>query len=42
LPGELDGHNCFIDVGMQHLCNRCGLIVQLRALGYTVEPVEMR
>jgi uncharacterized protein YbaP (TraB family) len=42
LPAELDQHNCFIDVGLQHLCNSCGLIVRLRALGYTVEPVEMR
>jgi uncharacterized protein len=42
LPGLLEQHNCFIDVGIQHLCNKCGLIVQLRDLGYTVEPVVMK
>lgn len=42
LPALLDQHNCFVDVGIQHLCNKCGLIVQLRDLGYTVEPVAMK
>jgi uncharacterized protein YbaP (TraB family) len=42
LPALLDQHNCFVDVGMQHLCNRCGLIVQLKAQGYVVEPVPMQ
>jgi hypothetical protein len=41
LPGLLDAHNCFVDVGVQHLCNRCGLIVLLRAAGYSVEAVEL-
>jgi uncharacterized protein YbaP (TraB family) len=41
LPRLLDTHNCFIDVGVQHLCNRCGLIVLLRAAGYTVDPVDI-
>jgi uncharacterized protein len=42
LPALLDQHNCFVDVGMQHLCNRCGLIMQLKAQGYVVEPVPMQ
>ena len=41
LPALLDQHNCFVDVGMQHLRNRCGLIVQLKAQGYLVEPMPM-
>jgi len=41
LPALLDQHNCFVDVGMQHLRNRCGLIMQLKAQGYLVEPMPM-
>jgi len=41
LPEMLQTKNVFIAVGLNHLAYECGLIVQLRKLGYTVEPVEM-
>jgi uncharacterized protein YbaP (TraB family) len=41
LPGLMAQKNVFIAVGLNHLNFECGLITQLRALGYTVEPVEM-
>jgi uncharacterized protein YbaP (TraB family) len=41
LPGLMQKQNVFIAVGLNHLAYECGLIVQLRKLGYTVEPVEM-
>ncbi len=36
---ELKSTNCFIAVGLSHLMFECGLIRQIRELGYTVEPV---
>ncbi len=42
LPGLLEQQNCFVAVGLLHLYGRCGLIAQLKALGYVVEPVPMR
>jgi uncharacterized protein YbaP (TraB family) len=41
LPGLIEEKNVFIAVGLNHLNYECGLIAQLRKLGYTVEPVEM-
>jgi uncharacterized protein len=41
LPGLLDNNNCFIAVGLMHYYNKCGLIEQLRKLGYVVEPVTI-
>lgn len=41
LPGMITEKNVFIAVGLNHLNYECGLITQLRKLGYTVEPVEM-
>jgi uncharacterized protein len=37
----LDSHDVFVAVGLLHLYGDCGLIMQLRGLGYAVEPVEM-
>jgi uncharacterized protein len=42
LPDLLSKNNCFIDVGAMHLASNCGLIVQLRLLGYQVSPVALR
>lgn len=42
LPGLINSNNCFIAVGLAHLRYKCGLIQQLRDLGYSVEPVTMR
>src|SRR5262249_47792354 len=42
LPSLFDNNNCFLAVGMAHLFNTCGVIQQLRNLGYTVEPVPMK
>jgi len=37
----LDTNSCFISVGLGHLCFDCGLIGQLKNLGYTIEPVSL-
>lgn len=42
LPALLEKSNCFIALGLMHLYNKCGLIEQLKALGYSVEPVSMK
>ncbi|MGG9960034.1 TraB/GumN family protein [Ferruginibacter sp. SUN106] len=42
LPQLLENNNCFIAVGFGHLCNQCGLVKQIEALGYIVEPVTMK
>lgn len=39
LPSFLDKGNCFIAVGLAHLMYQEGLIVRLRKMGYTIEPV---
>ncbi|WP_422354884.1 TraB/GumN family protein [Roseivirga pacifica] len=36
---KLKEANCFIAVGLSHLMFECGLISQLRGMGYNVEPV---
>ncbi len=38
---QLKKHNCFIAVGLSHLMYQCGLIAQLRALNFTVEPIPV-
>ena len=38
----LENNNCFIAIGLGHLYNKCGLIQQLREIGYNVEPVKMK
>lgn len=35
----LNTNNCFISVGLGHLCFDCGLINQLKSHGYNIEPV---
>jgi uncharacterized protein len=42
LPSLLENNNCFIAVGLGHFFNKCGLIEQLKELGYIVEPVNMK
>lgn len=42
LPFLLGHYNCFISVGLLHLDRKCGLIMQLRKLGYIVTPVDVR
>ncbi len=42
LPSLLDQQNCFVTVGLLHLYNKCGIIEQLKMLGYIVEPVKMK
>jgi len=38
----LQQNNCFIAVGLGHLLNKCGLIQQIKELGYVTEPVMMK
>ena len=42
LPALLEKNNCFVAVGIAHLQSNCGIIVQLRKLGYMIEPVKMK
>lgn len=42
LPGLIQQKNVFVAVGLEHLNFDCGLIMQLRKAGYTVEPVDMQ
>lgn len=42
LPELISNNNCFIAVGLAHLRYECGLIQQLRDLGYSVEPIQMK
>ena len=42
LSALLPQNNCFIAAGIGHFYNKCGLIEQLRTLGYTVEPVPLK
>ncbi|RYY97847.1 MAG: TraB/GumN family protein [Chitinophagaceae bacterium] len=42
LPALLRADACFVAVGRGHLERRCGLISELRRLGFRVEPVAMR
>ncbi|MDX2361399.1 MAG: TraB/GumN family protein [Crocinitomicaceae bacterium] len=41
IPDLIEENSCFIAVGLLHLYGDCGLIMQLRELGYTVAPVEL-
>lgn len=38
----LETSNCFIAVGLSHLMFECGLISQLEALGYRLEPIPFQ
>ncbi|PVW13971.1 TraB/GumN family protein [Marixanthomonas spongiae] len=38
----LEKKNCFIAVGLSHLMYKCGLINQLKELGYTITPIEIK
>ena len=38
----LENNNCFIAVGLGHFYNKCGLIQQLREIGYNIEPIKMK
>jgi len=42
LPDLLKGNACFIAVGLQHLKYKEGIISQLRAIGFTVNPVTIK
>jgi len=42
LPKLLRKKNCFIAVGINHLLNDCGLIVQLKLKGFKVQPINIR
>jgi uncharacterized protein len=42
LPDLLEKSNCFVAVGLMHLSRKCGLLEQLKASGYFVEPVSMK
>ncbi|WP_340063621.1 TraB/GumN family protein [Ascidiimonas aurantiaca] len=39
---KLESNNCFIAVGLSHLMYECGLINQLKKLGYTITPIEVK
>ncbi|WP_298286205.1 TraB/GumN family protein [uncultured Lutibacter sp.] len=38
----LEKKNCFIAVGLSHLMYECGLINQLKKLGYNITPIELK
>ncbi|MCM4153943.1 TraB/GumN family protein [Arenibacter sp. N53] len=38
---KLESNNCFIAVGLSHLMYECGLINQLKELGYIITPLEV-
>lgn len=38
----LEKDNCFIAVGLSHLMYKCGLINQLKELGYTITPIKVK
>lgn len=38
----LEANNCFIAVGLSHLMYECGLINQLKELGYTITPMDVK
>ena len=38
----IEKKDCFIAVGLSHLMYDCGLINQLKELGYTITPVEVK
>jgi len=42
LPQLLKENNCFIAVGLNHLYNKCGLLVQLKEQGFLIEPIELK
>ena len=42
IPPLLENNNCFIAVGLFHLYYECGILEQLKKLGYEVEKVEMK
>lgn len=39
---KLVSNNCFIAVGLSHLMYQCGLINQLKELGYTITPIDVK
>jgi len=39
LPDLLKNKNCFLAVGFMHLKNSCGLLEQLKNMGFIVEPI---
>lgn len=39
---KLVSNNCFIAIGLSHLMYECGLINQLKELGYTITPIEVK
>ncbi len=41
LPTLLSNHNTFVAVGLYHLTKQCGLLEQLKGLGFIVEPVPL-
>jgi uncharacterized protein YbaP (TraB family) len=41
LPSLLRSKRCFVAVGLLHLMHNCGLIVELRKVGFVVEPVAL-
>lgn len=41
LPDLLKNNNCFLAVGLFHLKNTCGLLEQLKGMGFLVEPIAM-
>ena len=38
----LEKNNCFIAVGLSHLMYKCGLISQLKELGYSISPMKVK
>lgn len=42
ISGLIEEKNCFIAVGLSHLMFECGLLNQLKEIGYTVTPMEVR
>lgn len=42
IPDLIKAKNCFIAVGFLHLTKKCGILEQLKELGFKVEPIELK
>lgn len=42
LPKILNEKNMFMSVGSQHLMYECGMVTQLKKLGYKLTPIDMK
>jgi len=41
LPELLNENNCFVAVGFLHLYYKCGILEQLKSIGFNIEPIQL-